>query len=163
LDHYGIRKDMVAFPFCHVTLSAAKPGDRAYPVELKRIGDHLKKRRLELGLLQRDVAERIGVTKCTIQYWENNRVAPAVRFIPRISEFLGYDPGADAHSSSLAEQLKNQRRKLGLSQKKLASLLGIDQSSVAGWETEKHKPTKKSLKHIRIFLLSSDSLNGGND
>jgi DNA-binding XRE family transcriptional regulator len=63
---------MVALPCCHVTLSAARPKDRSYPSELNTIGDHLKKRRLDLELLQKDLAEQIGATTCTIQYWETN-------------------------------------------------------------------------------------------
>jgi transcriptional regulator with XRE-family HTH domain len=147
-------------PFCHVTLSATKPRDRAYPVELKTIGDHLRKRRLDLGLLQREVAEQIGVTKCTIQYWETNRVAPAVRFRPLIARFLGYDYSDGRSLETLAQRLKAHRERLGLSRKRLAALLGTDSSNVAGWETEKHKPTKKSLGLLDALLMSLDSISG---
>lgn len=41
---------------CHVTLSAVKPRHRAYPEEINT-GDHLRKRRLDLGLLQRGEAD----------------------------------------------------------------------------------------------------------
>jgi transcriptional regulator with XRE-family HTH domain len=102
--------------------------------------------------LQREVGEIFGVTKCTIQYWETNRVTPAVRFIPRILEFLEYDPTIGITSESLAERLKAQRRKLGLSRKRLAALLGIDPSNLRGWETGKYRPTRKSLERIDEFL-----------
>jgi transcriptional regulator with XRE-family HTH domain len=134
LDHYGIHKDRVASTFCHVTLSADKPKDCAFPTKLNYVGDHLRKRRLDLRLLQREVAKQIGVTTCTVQYWEANRVAPAIRFRPQIDRFLGYDCRVGAATESLAQRLKNHRQKHGLSQKRLAALLGIDQSSVAGWE-----------------------------
>lgn len=98
------------------------------------------------------MAEQIGVTKCTIQYWETNRLIPALRFLPRIVEFLGYDPGADGQPSSLADQLKAHRRKLGLSRKKLANLLHTDESNLAGWETGRHQPVKRSLELICEFL-----------
>jgi DNA-binding transcriptional regulator YiaG len=45
-----------------------------------------------------------------------------------------------------------QRQVLGLSRKKLAGLIGIDQSSLARWERGEHHPTKKSLKIINAFL-----------
>jgi transcriptional regulator with XRE-family HTH domain len=146
-------------PICHVTLSATKPRDRAYPPVLKTIGDHLRKRRLDLGLLQREVADQIGVTNCTIQYWETNRVAPALRFRPRISSFLGYELFDGRVPESVAERLRAHRDRLGLSRKKLAALLGIDPSNIAGWETGKHRPTKKSLELIDEFLLLN-RLNG---
>ena len=135
-------------PICHVTLSANKPRDKAYPTEIKTIGDHLRKRRLDLGLLQREVAKQIGVTKCTIQYWETNRVAPALRFRPRITSYLGYEAFGGSSTGSLAERLKVHRERLGLSRQKLAALLEIDPSNIAGWETEKHRPTKESLELI---------------
>jgi transcriptional regulator with XRE-family HTH domain len=98
------------------------------------------------------VAEQIGVTKCTIQYWETNRVLPALRFRPRIVSFLGYDAFGGISPDSLAERLKAHRERLGLSRKKLAALLGIDPSTVAGWETEKHRPSNKFLKIVDDLL-----------
>lgn len=146
-------------PICHVTLSATKPRDRAYPLELKTIGDHLRKRRLDLGLLQREVAEQIGVTKCTIQYWETNRVSPAIRFRPLIRSFLGYDTYDQNRSESLAESLRVHRLRLGLSRKELAGKLGVNESSVAHWERGEHHPTERSLKIINAFLSGTvDSL-----
>lgn len=139
-------------PICHVTLSGTKPRDRAYPAELNTIGDHLRKRRLDLGLLQREVAKRIGVTKCTIQYWETGRVTPALRFRPRIATFLDYDTYAGSTRESLAERLTAHRQRLGLSRKKLAALLRTDPSNIAGWETGRHRPTKSSLVVIDKFL-----------
>jgi transcriptional regulator with XRE-family HTH domain len=142
-------------PICHVTLSATKPRGRAYPAEIKTIGDHLRTRRLDLGLLQREVAKQIGVTNCTIQYWETNRVAPALRFRPRIVSFLAYDAYDRKVPESLAERLIAHRKRLGLSRNKVAVLLGTDPSNIAGWETEKHRPTRKSLELIATILMSS--------
>jgi transcriptional regulator with XRE-family HTH domain len=136
---------MGSLPFCHVTLSATKPTDRGYPAELNTIGDHLKKRRLDNGLLQKEVAAQIGVTKCTIQYWETNRVAPALRFRPRIANFLGYDCCDGRALEFLAQRLKAHRYRFGLSRKKLAAFLGVDATTLAGWETERHRPTNKSM------------------
>ena len=143
---------MVALPCCHVTLSGSKPKNPAYPAELNTIGDHLRKRRLDLGLLQKELAVRIGVTTCTIMYWETNRVSPAIRFIPKIVQFLGYDPNANVVPQSFSERLKTRRLKLGVSGRKLAGLLKTDESNLAGWERGQHRPTKRSLKLINRFL-----------
>jgi len=85
-------------------------------------------------------------------YWETNRVAPALRFLPKIIEFLGYDPGVGSQPRCLSGELKAHRRKLGLSRKKLAALIGTDESNLAGWETGRHQPTKKSRRIITDFL-----------
>ena len=52
-------------PFCHIQLTARKPPSPAYPRELKTLGDHLRKRRLDLGLLQPDVALELRVNEMT--------------------------------------------------------------------------------------------------
>ena len=146
---------MVALPFCHVTLCAARLSNPAYPPSLNTLGDHIIQRRLDLGLFQKQVARQIGVTTCTIMYWETNRVAPALRFIPSIIEFLGYDPTEKTNPQSLAEGLRAHRKRLGLSRKKLAALLGIDQSTLASWEREKHRPTRESLQLVDEFSARS--------
>ncbi len=120
----------------------------------------MRQHRLDLGLFQRQVAKQIGVTTCTIMYWETNRVAPAIQFIPSIIEFLGYDPTEKTNPQSLAEGLRAHRKRLGLSRKKLAALLGIDQSTLASWERERHRPTRKSLQLVDEFLRQADKLRG---
>ena len=62
------------------------------------LGDHIRSRRLNLNLLQRQVGERIRVDTTTITNWERNATTPAIRYIPAIIEFLGYDPQAAADS-----------------------------------------------------------------
>jgi transcriptional regulator with XRE-family HTH domain len=102
----------VALPLCHFQLTAQKPSGLPYPAQLNTLGDHLRKRRLDLGPLQREVAEEIGVTKSTIWNWEAYRSAPQLRFIPKVITFLGYDPHSTA-SGSLGERLMAHRRSHG--------------------------------------------------
>ena len=52
----------------------------------------MRKRRLDLGLLQREIAARLGVTESTVTNWELNRTSPKIRFLPSIIALLGYDP-----------------------------------------------------------------------
>jgi DNA-binding transcriptional regulator YiaG len=59
---------------------------------LRTYGDHVRAKRLVLGLYRREVAELIGVDETTIYNWESNRNRPAGRVIPRVEEFLGYCP-----------------------------------------------------------------------
>ena len=140
----------VALPSCSLTLNFKKPLPKDYPKEINTLGDHIKKRRLDLGLLQREVAEKIGVDKTTIYKWEGQRTKPEIRFIAPIIEFLGYDPLPAPESFS--ERLKTCRMRMGLSQRKLAAKLGIDPATLGGWETGRHKPTKESQRLINGFL-----------
>jgi transcriptional regulator with XRE-family HTH domain len=43
------------------------------PEELNSLGDHLLRRRLTLRLLQRQVAQQLGVDKTIIHNWEIGR------------------------------------------------------------------------------------------
>jgi len=79
-------------------------------------------------------------------------VKPSLTQIPKIIEFLGRDP-FENKADSLAERIKDFRRVRGLSRKKLADQLGIDPSTLEGWETGKHQPTKKLLDKIKSALV----------
>jgi DNA-binding XRE family transcriptional regulator len=114
------------------------------------IGDRLKNRRLELGLLQKDVAKVIGVCEDSITFWENNRHEPSIIYYPKIIEFLGHVP-FDGDSSTLSGQIKLYRYLHGLSQEELARILNINESTVFHYENNKHKPSPKIYKRLNCL------------
>ena len=61
-------------------------------MELRTPGDHLRNRRLDLGLRPKEVARALGVDEMTVNTWERHRTRPAGRFVLRIIQFLGYIP-----------------------------------------------------------------------
>ena len=86
----------VAFlPLGPITLKSLKP--RPYKDPPETLGEHLRKRRIELALLQKDVASRLQVNAWTYLGWEHDRRRPPIRFWPRIIRFLGYDPFREPH------------------------------------------------------------------
>ena len=139
--------DSPALPFCHLAFQAQKPLSGAYPKELRTLGDHLRKRRLDLALFQRDMAERLGANETSVWNWEKNRSSPALRFIPRIIEFLGYEPD-DTKPESLGQRIVAFRRLRGLTQKELARRLAVDPSTLAGWKRDKRQPSAKPLNRL---------------
>jgi len=82
-------------------------------------------------------------------------VKPGLARIPKIIEFLGCDP-FEPLSESLAEKIKAYRRVHGLSQKNLAEQLGVDQTTLAGWERGEHTPIKGLYKQLVSLLTSCD-------
>ena len=92
LDRSKSRKDTPALPFCHFKIKAEKPKDSRYPAEIKTLGDHVRAKRIDLELTQKQVAERLGVHEMTINNWETGRTVPVVRLVLRIIEFLGNTP-----------------------------------------------------------------------
>jgi transcriptional regulator with XRE-family HTH domain len=139
-------------PFCHVRLSARKPKSEAYPTTLRTYGDHLRAKRLDLGQLQKQVAERIYVDETSVYSWESNRVAPAVRLIPRIIRFLGYCPYEPALPT--AEWLKLIRQGLGFSQERMARIIGVDESMWRGWEAGRRQLGPEYMGRINAFINS---------
>jgi DNA-binding transcriptional regulator YiaG len=143
-----------ALPFCHAELRAPKPAPSRYPKEINTLGDHVRRRRLDLELFQSDVAEQIGVDTTTICNWESNASTPAIRYLPVIIQFLGYDPQPSV--DLLPDRLATARRTLGLSQRKMAENLGVDPGTVQGWEAGRHQPTGKSLEIIGRILQHNE-------
>ncbi len=129
-----------------------KPPLAAYPRGLRTIGDHLRKRRLDLGLLQRDVARALGVRVDTVRNWEVGRNGPAQWQWPAIVAFLGYVPFST--DGDLLEKLKAHRRLHGLSQKRLAALLGVDASTVWDWEQGHGHPTDEHAERINALIAT---------
>ena len=81
----------------------------AYPKALKTLGDHIRKRRLDLGLVQKHVAEQLEVDTASMG---NRGMSPQDdRFAPK--------------------NLVKARQRLGLSQTAFAKRLGISWWSVA--------------------------------
>ena len=49
---------------------------------------------MDLGITQKETARRIGADQWTVINWEKGRTEPAVRFVPGIAAFLGFDPAS---------------------------------------------------------------------
>ena len=119
----------------------------------KTLGEHLKKRRCEMGLMQKAVAKKLRVNQFTLINWEKDRTGPEVRYLPRIIAFLGYDPFP--HGQSLGGRITARRRTMGLSIKRLAKVLGFDEGTLAHYETGLWNPNGKRLVRIERFLTET--------
>ncbi|MEE9591656.1 MAG: helix-turn-helix transcriptional regulator [Thermodesulfobacteriota bacterium] len=91
----------------------------------------MRKKRLDLKLLQRDVAERLGVDETTVYNWEKNRSNPSLRFIPKIIKFPGHFPLKCKGGPT--DKLKFYRLINGLSCKRLSKIMGREAPS--NWQT----------------------------
>ena len=132
-----------------------KPLSRAYPETLQTIGDHLRKKRLDLKLYQKDVAKVIGVDTLTVCNWENNLTTPRLYLLPKIYNFLGYNP-LQGNATTIGEKVKQYRIQKGLSLGKLAQELGVDPSTLARWERGESEPPEKLKKLVSFFGDHSD-------
>lgn len=120
------------------------------PVSLERIGDHLRKARIERGLEQKDVARMLGVSGTCVWWWENHRYGPPVSRCKGVIDFLGYDPFPKP--ATFAERLVAFRRTRGLRIKDAAALAGVDPCSWSSWEREEHRITRACHASILSVL-----------
>jgi DNA-binding transcriptional regulator YiaG len=150
MHHPDSRMDRVALPFCHLTLSAEKAKPFSYPKVIKTLGDHLRARRIDKKLFQKDVAPLIGASVESINHWETNTRKPEVRYYPRIMEFLGYCP--IQYAKNFSELLILHRTHLGLSHRTLGKILNTDPGTISRWESGERNPYKKHQDRINNFF-----------
>lgn len=49
---------------------------------------NLKKCRMQKGILQKDLASKLGVTLETVSRWERGKIEPNIKYIIKMSEIL---------------------------------------------------------------------------
>ena len=114
------------------------------------LGDHLRRRRLELGLYQKNVAVQIGVTTSTIWNWENGWSSIALGYMPKIINFLGYNPLL--HPEGLMERLAWHKQVNGLTLEQLGAEMGRDPEQLSDWLSGRHTPCRRNREEVELFL-----------
>jgi hypothetical protein len=86
---------MDALPFCRATLHGVRCPHgpyftqvKRYPSDPKTIGEAIRKRRLDLGLRQIDLAKIVGCNEMTVVNWEKGHTNPSPDKIVRVKRFL---------------------------------------------------------------------------
>jgi len=105
---------------------------KPYDFEPKFLGEHIRKKRLKLGLLQKEVAGRLGVSPWSILNWENGHTEPPISAIPRVLLFLEYDPFPEPRK--IQDHLAAKRRTMGWTIKEAAKAVGVDPGTWGEWE-----------------------------
>ena len=75
-----------------ITLKALKRSQ--YKEHPGSLGEHLRKRRLELQMSQVEAGKQLGVKGARFDAWERDEVEPQSQFHTAIRSFLGYDAGS---------------------------------------------------------------------
>ena len=139
-----------ALPCCHQRIRGVRCPVSSYeklvkrcPAEPKTIGDHLRKRRIELGLEQTEVAERLGVCRSSLQHWEQNRGVPMPKQMPAIIRFLGYVPFAE--EPGFGGRVAYLRKCAGLTQEELSLHAGCSEDLIWRWEGGRNPPRNLNL------------------
>ena len=122
------------------------------------VGDHIRRKRLQLGLFQREVAQQLGVNPWTIMNWERGHTEPPITAFPVIFEFLGYDPFPEPET--ISEHLIAKRRAMGWSIKEAAECVSVDPGTWGGWERgrtilyRQHRAVVTQLLDLPVDILN---------
>jgi DNA-binding XRE family transcriptional regulator len=113
---------------------------------------------MDLGLYQAEVARQLNVSKDCVCYWENDRSAPHLKYYPAIIAFLGYYPFT-YETATFGGKIKRYKYEHGLSNEKLAKVLGVDETTVAQWERNKRVPLVRSLDKVLSIIHKNAAQN----
>ena len=139
--------------FLDVTITAKKFPNPKYPVHLNSLGDHIRKRRLDLGMHQKELAAIVNATTSTVTNWKKNRTNTRLYLILKIIQFLGYNP-LQGDASTLGEKIRRNRILRGLSLRKLAKEMGVDPGTLSNWEKKEGGSSAKHQKILKLMNLA---------
>jgi DNA-binding transcriptional regulator YiaG len=144
---------------------------RSYPIAKapESIGEHLRKKRFELGLKQWQAAQRMGVSARTLSLWETDVIYPKWAEQPKVEAFLGYNPFANPalgqppgnksqgvdnlHSKSpqtLGERIKKKRIAERKTRTAFAKELGVSVKALWEWETGRRTPCRSNKRLLGL-------------
>ncbi len=118
---------------------------------MEHLGEHIRKKRLELGLTQKEVGKIFGVSEEAVYNWESGRSRPDLKLVPKIIKFLGYIP-FKPEGDDLISRLKFYRLVNGLTVEELAERISKHPDQVRVWLTGRRKPSEKNRKWLEEFL-----------
>jgi DNA-binding transcriptional regulator YiaG len=71
--------------------------------------------------------------------------------LPKIITILGFVPN-ELPKETIGDKITAYRKEHGLSQRKLATLLAVDQTTIRDWEMNNHKSRRKLVERISKIL-----------
>jgi transcriptional regulator with XRE-family HTH domain len=118
------------------------------------LGQYLRKRRRELGQLQREAAAEIGVNPWTYLIWETGKTVPCLTYMPLVVRYLGRDPYGEPET--FGAWVRASRRRLGLTRTALARRLELNPSTVKQWEKGECRPWRRNIVKLEAVLGKLD-------
>jgi len=106
---------------------------------------------MDLGLSQAQAARELHVSEDCFCYWENGRNQPRLYQYPAIIAFLGYYP-FDHEIATFGGKIRRYKYEQGMSNERLAKVLGVDEGTVAQWERNKRLPLKRSMDIVLSII-----------
>ncbi len=117
--------------------------------EIRNVPDRLRWCRHHMGLMQKEVAERIGISRGMYMDFEAGYVDYYPKeIVDRLAALYQVSPTdfLDAYNLFLyngqGRQIREYRMRLGMNKKPFADMLHVDVSSLRTWESDRKRMTK---------------------
>jgi ribosome-binding protein aMBF1 (putative translation factor) len=148
-------RDTLALPYYGWRLTASKPKP-GYTKEFEHLGDHIRKRRIDLGLNRKELARQLGTNGWTMKHWEEHlKSRIEIRFYPAIIAFLGHNPLPEPKTRGQA--IRRGRHTRGWSRARLAKAAGVDEGTIQRLENDRKGMAKKSAQAIcKVLGIAAD-------
>ena len=117
----------------------------------------LREKRLEMGLLQRDLGKLLGVTNAAVSKWERGTNAPCEGLMQEIGKLFGIRGlcrmfGPKSAQKRNGHPIREARLAKRWTQAELARRLGIEKSSIYNWEKGVAHPSADKVELLRELL-----------
>lgn len=115
-------------------------------------GAEIKRRRIDAGLNQRQLADALGVSLATVNRWES-QAQPNIdaRNVDRLNQTLDIEPPTSGYVWTGAE-IRRRRQLLNMTQEGLAKALGAGLRTIQDWERDATSPSGQRLARLHEIL-----------
>lgn len=107
---------------------------------------------MDLRIHQKLLCTQLGCDHLSLVNWELNHTEPALKFMPGIVEFLGYDPLPKP--TGLMDRLQRFRLLRGWTIPVAATALGVHPDTLRGWLAGQNLPSEQHRQRVKDFLDS---------
>jgi len=136
----------------------------------------IRKARMDAGLQIKELAEILGVTADTVINWESQNNFPRGDNLRRVVEFIdsnqpepiprkqmwelcfSENPAYPSHPKTFGEKLRAARMQKFMTISQAAQELGVNECTVARWESKGTSPSQDMLERVQAFLAEFSSV-----
>lgn len=131
---------------------------------MSTFNNQIKKLRQEHNLSQQELADKIGMSKSSVNMYERGEREPGIETVKRIADFFDVDVDylfgisdikkrrsftiGEKTNRSIAHNIRHHREQAKLTQKQFADMLGVDEKTVAVIESG-----EEALNEEMLFMI----------
>lgn len=135
-------------PICSFVLVAKITKKEVVVRKIESLSDHLRNKRLAMGIDQTQLAKLFNISNPIISNWEANKKQPSSYYFDSIVSFLGYIPQITMGFDRYGIYTQLYRKEHKLSQKMFAKIVKIHLEEIVHLEENKYGKRKRKLEPI---------------